>query len=250
MSLNGIIYRWLNRGQRFFLTVARNPVVRSGLAARGLTDEELARGWSLYSSVVGLNTKSVPPLPTPTQSAEAMNELDAWDAPNFNTAAAVLQHRTPKASAFLLRNLAPAEGPEAVVAVGQFLDRWDLLKANDAAGVSKKEAAEAVQVLAIRRIVDDSIAKHLRDLIHASRQGAKLPDGAIPTPNATEDKVEQERTFTEYRAWLHEWREVARTTFTRRDYLISLGLASRRTASADDSDDDDSDEPEDPGSAA
>ena len=36
------IERWLDRGSRFFKTVARNRVVRGELLARGLTDEELA----------------------------------------------------------------------------------------------------------------------------------------------------------------------------------------------------------------
>ena len=44
-----VIDRWLERGTKFFKTVSRNPVVRSALLARGLSDEELAIGWKLYS---------------------------------------------------------------------------------------------------------------------------------------------------------------------------------------------------------
>jgi hypothetical protein len=45
-----------------------------------------------------------------------------------------------------------------------------------------------------------------------------------------------EQTFERYRAWLHGWRELARSVFTRRDHLIMLGLASRRSG-GDDGDD-------------
>ena len=37
-----------------------------------------------------------------------------------------------------------------------------------------------------------------------------------------------------YVAWLNEWREIARLTISRRDYLISLGLARRRATSDSD----------------
>ncbi len=56
--------------------------------------------------------------------------------------------------------------------------------------------------------------------------------------------------FEKYRAWLNEWREVARASFTRRDYLISLGLASRRSGDDTDGDADESDAPTPRSSAA
>lgn len=48
-----IIDRWLERGSKFFKTTARNPVVRDALRARGLSDEELTRGWQLYTELHG-----------------------------------------------------------------------------------------------------------------------------------------------------------------------------------------------------
>ena len=38
-----------------------------------------------------------------------------------------------------------------------------------------------------------------------------------------------EASFESYRGWLHEWREFACAIFARHDYLIALGLATRRT---------------------
>jgi hypothetical protein len=48
----------------------------------------------------------------------------------------------------------------------------------------------------------------------------------------SEARKEFERRFVDYKNWLHEWRELARVTFERRDYLIQLGLAQRRTRGA------------------
>src|SRR5690606_10743342 len=117
-----LVDRWLSRGQRFFRSVTRNSVVRGTLAARGLTKQELVMGWDLYSRVLGIDAKEEEPAPTPSDAASAMSKLDSWDAPNFKASEAVLKHRTPKAAAFLHKDLSAASGPEAVVAVGQFLN--------------------------------------------------------------------------------------------------------------------------------
>jgi hypothetical protein len=153
----------------------------------------------------------------------AMSELDAWDSPNFNSAHAVLETRAPNARRFLFSQLSASEGPAAVVAVETFLDRRDQLKSGDAPGVDPKEAKHAVELLAERRIVDDAKAIELRSLIDKAQSGA-APVASTPPPRL------DEHTFERYRAWLNEWREVARGTITRRDHLITLGLASRRTS--------------------
>ena len=49
-------------------------------------------------------------------------------------------------------------------------------------------------------------------------------EGAAPEPG--DDKAEA--SFSAFRNWLNEWREVARVTITQRSHLISLGLAARR----------------------
>ena len=54
------IDRWLERGGKFFKTVARNPVVRAALHARGLSDDELHAGWKLYPSSTASAAKPQP----------------------------------------------------------------------------------------------------------------------------------------------------------------------------------------------
>lgn len=218
-----VVDRWLDRGNRFFRATTRNKAIRTALLARGLNKSELQGGWRLYSAVLGVNESD--PMgddPITVNEAEAaMSELDAWDSPNFSAAQAVLETRAPTAMRFLFSQLSASEGPAAVVAVETFLNRRDQLKAGDAPGVDSEQAKLAVELLAQRRIVDDRRATELRALID------KAQSGATPAPSAPPPRLD-EHTFERYRGWLNEWREVARSTFTRRDHLIALGLASRR----------------------
>jgi hypothetical protein len=226
------IDRWLERGGKFFKTVARNPVVRGALLVRGLTDEELATGWKLYTDVHGFSALvEARAAISETAAAQAINELDAWDAPAFAAAHAVLDARYPEAAAFLFENLEASVGIEAVAGVERFLDRVDALRDGKASSVDADAGRAAAALLSTRRIVDDKRAAELRALLAAARLGAR-PEEVIPAPEVEPRRREVARAFI---AWLNEWREVARVAVARRDYRISLGLAQRRQ-SADEPD--------------
>jgi hypothetical protein len=47
---------------------------------------------------------------------------------------------------------------------------------------------------------------------------------------AEQREAEHQATARAFSVWLTEWREIARAVVTRRDWLIRLGLASRRKA--------------------
>ena len=225
------IDRWLERGGKFFKTVARNPVVRGALLARGLTDEELATGWKLYTDVHGFGASSASGASSEaraavpeTAAAQAINEIDAWDAPAFSAAHAVLDARYPEIAAYLFDNLEASVGIAAVAGVERFLDRIDALREGKAASVSADAGRAAAALLATRRIVDEQRAASLRALIATARLGAR-PEEVIPAPEMDPRRREIARSFI---VWLNEWREVARVAVGRRDYRISLGLAQRR----------------------
>lgn len=227
------IDRWLERGGKFFKTVARNPVVRGALLARGLTDEELAAGWKLYTDVHGFSASGEPKAATrETAAAQAINEIDAWDAPAFGAAHAVLDARYPEAASFLFENLEASVGVAAIAGVERFLDRVDALRDGKAASVDADSGRAAAALLATRRIVDEQRAAALRALIATARLGAR-PEEVIPAPEMDPRRRDVAQSFV---VWLNEWREVARVAVARRDYRISLGLAQRRQ-SADEPDD-------------
>jgi hypothetical protein len=227
------IDRFLERGGKFFKTVSRNPVVRGALLARGLTDEELAIGWRLYTDMHGFGVQGEARAAThETAAAQAINEIDAWDAPAFSATHAVLDARFPEAAAFLFENLEASTGVAAVSGVERFLDRVDALRGGNAASVNADVGRAAAALLATRRIVDEQRAAELRALINTARLGAR-PEEMVPAPEMDPRRLEVARAFI---TWLNEWREIARVAVSRRDYLISLGLAQRRASGDDNAD--------------
>jgi hypothetical protein len=210
--------------------VSRNPVVRGELLARGLTDEELGKGWALYTELHGFGSPgSARPLANQTFAAQAINELDAWDAPAFTAAHAVLDMRYPEVSRYLFDNLQANVGVAAVVGVELFLNRIDQLREGKADGVNVEAGQAAVALLATRRIIDPERAQRLRGLIEAAKLGARPDEVATAAP----EDPRRSNVAESYIHWLHEWREVARVAIGRRDYRISLGIAQRRTTTDD-----------------
>jgi hypothetical protein len=221
----------LTRAASFFKTVARNPVVRGELFARGLTDAELERGWSLYGTLLGFrNGRAVQAVNavSETEAARALNAIDAWDAPAFSAAKAVLANRYPRVGQFLFEDLVAATGPASVAGVERFLERVAMLRAGKAAGLSSEDGRGAMELLGARKILDEIQESELLRLIAVAKSGARQHELRAPDAVAPE----REKQAIEFLSWLHEWREVARTAIKRRDYLIALGLAQRRSRGA------------------
>lgn len=223
MAAEQIESRWLVRGHKFFRALARNGVIRGALLQRGLTNEELQRGWDLFSTALGFARGAPPVGALVPEAVNALQRLEAWDAPNYATAQAMLEHRTPAACAYLMQGLTGATGPDAVVGIGTFIDRVNALREGTVDGVSATESALAVKLLAERKVLDESIEAELRGWIVLTQQGATPRFGSSPAREAAAAAA-----FTAYRNWLNEWRVTARATITQRSYLISLGLAARR----------------------
>lgn len=223
-----LIDRWLERGGKFFKTVARNPVVRGTLTARGLTDDELKHGWGLYSELHGFGaTSQLRAATKETSAAQAINALDAWDAPTYAAAHAVLDSRYPEVAAYLFENLVAATGVAAVSGVLRFLDRVAALRDGKAPNVDPEKGRAAVELLATRKIVDAAKEGEMRRHIEAAKLGARPEEIIVPA----EIDPRRREVAAAYIQWLNEWREVARVSVSRRDYRISLGLAQRREAS-------------------
>jgi hypothetical protein len=225
-----VVGRWLERGTRFFRAITRNPVIRGVLLQRGLTTDELARGWELYSRVFGLAQSPAAPPQLDTAAADAMNELDAWDGPAYRVIRSVLGLHDPTVERFLFDGVRAGEGPEAVSSVERFLTNVGQLKEGRAEGIDDQRGRAALALLAERKLFTDADAQRLRELFEITKQGA--PPAPLPPP---EDPT-QASAVEDYVKWISEWREVARFAIHRRDYLISLGLAHRKPAqSTDDS---------------
>lgn len=95
----------------------------------------------------------------------------------------------------------------------------------------------AVDTLAARNIFDAEVEAYLRGLLDVTTAGQSETPAPVVAPE--EDDPEYQAKAAEFDQWLTDWRRTLRSTVTRRDYLIQLGLAARRSAADPQGDDDD-----------
>lgn len=216
------------RALKFFGAVSTNPHIRAALARRGYSQSIHDEAWALLLKAAGYR-RAVEPSPDRPEAVAAIAELDDWDEPNFRVARAALLSM-PEQRDFVFRDLSPARGAAAVVSVRTFLDRLDELENGEDRKATRKADHAALKKLAERRI-DQAERSRLRELIAAA---TALPAEEAPAPPEDAEKTETlaaEQREAKIKLWAlwAEWSEVARAEIKRRDYLIQLGLAKRKT---------------------
>lgn len=209
-----------NRALTFLMGVAMLPTVRSLLSARGYDVSEHKRGWALLEAAAN---RDVSDETTDEEVSAAVAALDNWDEPNIRLIRAAFT-RHPEARASVLAGIKPVTGAAAVVNVSTILDRLDALE-------STKEGALALATLA-RRGLDGAERKRVAALLKTAKSG-KVHTGASDA-RAEADDGEYEQSLLELREWFEEWSEIARLNVRRRDHLIRLGLAERRSSNSSD----------------
>jgi hypothetical protein len=229
------------RALTFLLAVGRTPAIRGALQGRGYSDDEHAGGWAKLLAVDPSMAKSAPGVTSADPAvSEAFAKVDKWDNENLPIADVALAARAPEAHAILFADgLAPADGAESVRVVTTFLDRVDEIEAHAAEKPGKKGAkADATDSLSLTA----AQAKAAIELLHARGITAEvrktvrgwlttLQKGAEVRPVATSRETAESRraaTLALYH-WLNEWSLIARKVISRRDHLVSLGLATRKS---------------------
>ncbi len=210
------------RAVSFLRAIATKAEIRNVMASAGYDAAEQKEGWRLVTLVSGLSEPKV--VREHDDKARAtIAELDALDEPLFRRAHAALGRLHPEQDAFVFSGLAPARGPEAVVAVATFLDRLDALESAQDRRATRKADQGALATLEKRGITAE-YREQLRELV-AVAQAVEFPDEP-PTDAVTTS--EREEALIELRAWYKDWAETARSLIVRRDHLILMGLARRR----------------------
>lgn len=77
-----------------------------------------------------------------------------------------------------------------------------------------------------RNVTSPEIEARVRELIDKAMQ---LEVVAVDADDVERDRKVQQAA-AQLKAWMRDWRTTAAVVITRRDYLISLGMASRRTS--------------------
>lgn len=218
------------RALTFVRGVTFKPV-RAIMQRAGYTAKDHNEGWKLIKTACGY----VEDGPTgtaiedlPDEVAEAVKELDAWDESGFRRARAALTRLHPEQCKLVFRNnLQASTGMGSVMGVMAFLDRLDALESAPDRKATRKEDHAALATLEKRGIGKD-VRLHLRGLVKTVQSS---PDIAFDTAPTEQEKSEEEKqnALIALRAWFEDWSDTARSVISRRDYLIRLGLAKRRS---------------------
>ena len=210
----------------FLRAVGTSVPIRSILRAHGFTADEQKLGWTLLHAVSGF-TEDVKAETVDVKVRDAINTLDAWDEDGFRIVRAALTRLHPTQLSFVLAGIGPTVGAGAVVGVKTLLGRLDALEKGPERKATRKEDHAALETLAARGINAKERAR-LSELVHISQSASETeaPD--------EEGKAAREEAYVKVlgalRVWYVDWSEMARSVVKRRDYLIRLGLAKRKSA--------------------
>lgn len=213
------------RALAFLRGVGTNDTIRAILARVGYLPKEHAEGWKLLQACSGYDSTGGFE-PANEKVSNAINQLDAWDERGFRVINASLARHFPEQAAFVMQGLAPAQGAAAVIGVSTLLARLDQLEHAAERKATRKQDAEALDLLATRGITAAK-RKELAELVKVAQSAQPISID----PKVAEDRQHRQlEALAELRKWFTEWAEVARAEISRRDYLITLGLAQRRVA--------------------
>jgi hypothetical protein len=173
-------------------------------------------GWMLFQAVAKprLDVTYTPPDPS------VIDSLDAWENKWFPIAQASLRRHFPRVAERVFRNLTQTEGPDVIVSVSTFIERYDTLTGTG--NVADTDGAAARQLLASRGLtpaVIDSARAQVRSL------GQLVP----VTVHDTDELQERSRVAEEELwGWYLEWSRIIRTAVKDRRLLQQLGFLARR----------------------
>lgn len=209
------------RAMKFLYAVGTVPEIRAALALRGYTQREHDQGWSLLHAACGYSPQADFGIQTDPKVLAAVNELDAWDEDGFRIVGAALTHHHPAQAATVLAGIGPSTGVASVLGVKTLLDRLDAL------GRSKDKSDEAAMKTLAQRGITESERKRLRALVDIAEKGTSEapPDRSA----AVRADAERQKALIGLRAWFVDWSDMAHSVIKRRDRLIRLGLAKRRS---------------------
>ncbi len=208
---------------KFLRTVNAEPAILRALEDRGYSKAEQLEGWKRLHDATGFR-ENLPPEDTNDASVRsAIEELDAAKTLVFRIAKASLVHRYPRQAELLFHGVDSARGPASVLRLEILLDRLDALEIGAGREATRAEDLAVLKVIEQRALTATERTR-LRQLIAIAKR-------APPVTDSIDRKAEQRRQMerlAHLRHWYVEWSEIARAVVHRGDFLIRLGLASRR----------------------
>ena len=211
--------------------IAKNRGIRREFVLRGYDTAAQQRAINLIATICTTPEVDVPEV-TNNAMAVSVNFVDSRDDEVFAVIDAAWEYNYPEQYAYATKNIGPASGIQSVVNTGVLLKRLDTMYSGAEREATRKQDREALQLLARRGVAPslrDELAKHVK-IVDELQQDEPLPDTSAY-------ELRRVEALVELRKWFVEWSGIARVAIKRRDYLISLGLASRRRSSSSDDND-------------
>lgn len=218
------------RVTQFLTGLATDPVIRTLMFNKaGMSDADVIEGAELLRATFNLPSGDRVHIESPDAQKRrfAVAELDAWDEPNFARIKAALDRHFPDQSAYVFRDLGPAQGFAAVRGVGTLLTRLDALeRGSDAARKGKAADDKKAVALLTKRGITPALRGQLQELVTLALSPAETLT-SVPAG----DQAERKQALVSLRAWFDEWSSSARAVLTKRAHRIRMGLATRRSPS-------------------
>ena len=208
--------------------IATETKIREQMNKYGYSDAHHQEGWRRLAVAAGFYQPLGATDNNDVNVRNAIAEIDAKDEQVFRIASASLSRRFPQQADMLLGGISASRGVASVLNLEILLDRIDKLEQATGQDAATVQGKAAVALLAERGLSVAERAK-LRALINVAKRSNPV-DG---NPSAAEVSDEgYVANLQALREWYEEWSEIARALFSRRDYLIRIGMASNRRSSA------------------
>lgn len=196
-----------------FLLGLRYQDIGEIMAARGMDDDEIDRGWSLVRGLVrgravtsGMN-----------DAGRAIGDIEGWQREHFVILDATLRRHYPKVHAVVCDRVSKADGIDGVVAMKILLDRLDAVVHPPAEG-GMADAPAALALLAKRGTGPEAL-EALRAMVHRATSLADADDEIDPDAVAASEEAMWE--------WYLEWSLQARVAIKDQRMLAALGFRRR-----------------------
>lgn len=222
--------RMPERTLRFLRAVGTNLAIFHALVHRGYSPLIHAQAWNLLQSTGAIDVSGEPTGDYDPKVAGAVAEADQMDDIWIRVIRVSWKHDYPDQLDFVLQGIEPAEGMGAVLNMAQMTGRLSAMETSPERTGTRDQDTKALSLLAERGIgpSERAAAAALIETAMSTPQG--VPRSPEELAAADEAYV---RALGELRKWYELWSEMARIEVTRRDRLIQLGLAHRKTGGDD-----------------
>jgi hypothetical protein len=222
-ALNGTVPRAVT----LLRAIGTSEDIRTAMASVGYDPTEHQRGWSLVHAASGFVPDGAPPSQDSGTTAAAIARIDASDEDAFRIVRASLSRRFPTQAELVLTGIGPSKGAASVVGMRKLLERLDTLEHGKDREATRADDHAALALLAKRGLTPAWRAE-MRDHVRDAETLTPAAPAAAASNTAKPD-VDHVADLEALRAWFEEWAELAHVAVKRRDLLIRMGLARRKT---------------------